>query len=165
MIRWYIFMEAERQAPAPSFRLRSTLGHPVGLDDYRQTTNLVLLFASSLDSPAFLEALSGFQARRLAYLAEATAVLAILPGTEAELQPLASQLGGQIPLLADREGKVRAIYASLVGELRADDDDLLFVLDRYGAPVVALATGEAGDPEIHKEILDWLTYSEIKCPE
>ncbi len=164
---WYIFSETDRQDRAPDFRLESSRGGWVSLDDYRQTTNLVLFFPRDVEcgeGSACQEALQGFIAHEVEYSAESTVVLAIFPSPVAALAGVSAEIGGQIPLLADPAGKTRRAYADLLNP-EQEGRDLLFVLDRFGAPIVALAEGEAADPAIHTEVVDWLTYAEIKCPE
>lgn len=164
---WYIFSETDRQDRAPDFRLQSSWGGWASLDDYRQTTNLVLFFPQTPqcgEGSACLEALRGFMAHRAEYRAESAIVLAVFPASLGALAGVDARIDGQLPLLADPEGKTRRAYADLLNP-EQEGRDLLFVLDRFGAPMVALAEGEVSDPEIHQEIVDWLTYAEIKCPE
>jgi hypothetical protein len=42
---------------------------------------------------------------------------------------------------------------------------LFFVLDRYGAPYAATVANEPGDEDLHTELLEWLDYIELQCPE
>jgi hypothetical protein len=74
------------------------------------------------------------------------------------------------PVLADQEGIARARYADLVGvgpEAPGSDHSpiMLFVLDRYGAPYAATVLDEPDDPELQVDLLEWLDFIEIQCPE
>jgi hypothetical protein len=42
---------------------------------------------------------------------------------------------------------------------------MLFVLDRYGAPYAALTGPELDDPGLQQEVLEWLAFIEVQCPE
>lgn len=67
-------------------------------------------------------------------------------------------------LLADPEGETRGAYTALLPDGTAGDA-LLFVLDRYGAPYAALSCPEAGELAIQQEVLEWLAFIEVQCPE
>lgn len=66
-------------------------------------------------------------------------------------------------MLADPENKVRCRYLELMPG--GSQENVVFVIDRYGAPYAALAGAEAGDPAVHEEILEWLGFIGIQCPE
>jgi hypothetical protein len=67
-------------------------------------------------------------------------------------------------VLADPENKVRRSYLELMPD-GSQEGNVVFVIDRYGAPYAALAGAEAGDPAVHEEILEWLAFIGIQCPE
>ena len=80
------------------------------------------------------------------------------------------------PVLADPGGRVRQAYAGLMDEsLVNEGDTLLFVLDVYGAPYSAYvsalgsALGSAQDglysPALHEDVLKWLEFIGMQCPE
>ena len=162
-MRWHSFAEGDRWRPAPAFRLASAEGRLIALSDYRGRANLVLFFAHSAECPACRAALESFIARQADYRQQEAEVVIVLPTPE-EAAALRSKLALPFPLLADPDGATRQAYARLLNST-GEGDAMLFVLDRYGAPFVAAIAGEPDDPMLHGEILDWLAFIEMQCPE
>ncbi len=164
-MEWHIFPENERRSPAPAFRLPSNRGKPFALDDNRGWGNLVLFFAHGKECPACQAALQEFAARRLEYGAVDAQVVPILPQTAAEI----AGMPYPFPVVADPQGTARRQYAELVGvdgtAAEADGPVLFFVLDRYGAAYAAAVLHEPEDPELQPELLEWLDFIELQCPE
>ena len=158
---WYAFPESARRHIAPGFSLPSSRGHPVSLTDYRGRSNLVLLFAHGADCPACWQAVESFATHRDAYRAQGTEVLVVCPAS-AEEASLPSPDGLQV--LRDPEGTVRRAYAALLPGA-SPEDALLFVLDRYGAPYAAVACPEPDEASLRPEVLEWLAFIEVQCPE
>jgi hypothetical protein len=42
---------------------------------------------------------------------------------------------------------------------------MVFVIDRYGAPYAAVVGADPADPGLHAELLEWLSFIELQCPE
>ncbi len=160
------FPGAQRRSPAPSFRLDSAQGEPVGLADYRDRANLVLFFADGVDDETLRQVMDNFQERQDDYHAQNSDVLAIVNVTEERMSALAEAKGAQFPgLLADPDGSTRRAYAHLLPDETEGEGALFFVLDRYGAPHVAFLSDRPDDPAIQDEFLDWLFGIELECPE
>ncbi len=162
-MRWFRFSHIQRDRPTPPFRLPSSQGEPVSPADYLGRSNLVLLFLPGLDSPGCRRALEHFAAHRQEYEEQATQILAIFSGPGAE-SVLKEGRDFPFPLLADPEGDVRQAYAALLPE-PVGAEPMVFVLDRYRGPLAALVSPELENPAIHREILQWLMFVEIQCPE
>ncbi len=165
-MQWHIFREDLRRSPAPSFRLPTNQGKSFSPDDQRGWGNLVLFFAHDRSCPICQAALQEFAARRIEYGAVEAKVVPILPSSAAQVAALTYPF----PVLADPDGIARARYAGLVGmEERsagsAHDPVMFFVLDRYGAPYAAGVLDEPDDPDLQAELLEWLDFIEIQCPE
>ncbi len=158
---WYPFPEGLRRKPAPHFRLLSRAGEPVTLADYRGQFNLVLFFAHGIDCAGCRVAVENFIAHGAGYRAEASQVLVIAPAG-ADRAPASSI--PEVIVLTDPGGQARRTYAALLPDSSAGHV-LLFVLDRYGAPYAALACSEAGDAAIQQQVLEWLAFIEMECPE
>lgn len=162
-MEWFRFSHLRRDQPAPGFRLPSAQGGLVAPSDYHGRQNLVLLFLPDLDCPECRAALENFVAHRREYEEQAAQVLVILTGPDAEaVLGQAKEL--PFPVLADPDGTVRQAYAALLPS-PVGEEPLVFVLDRYRGPQVALAGRDLDDPSLHREILKWLTFFEIQCPE
>ena len=165
-MQWHIFTEDRRRSPAPSFRLPSSQGKPFSPDDQRGWANLVLFFAHDRSCQRCQAALQEFAARRIEYGAVEAKVIPILPNSAAQVAALTYPF----PVLADLEGTARARYAELVGVDASASSArhgrvMLFVLDRYGAPYAAAVLEEPDDPELQVDLLEWLDFIEIQCPE
>ncbi len=161
-MEWFSFSPIQRDRPAPAFRLPSSLGRPVALSDYRERGNLVLIFLPGLDAGS-RAALQNFAADMQEYEHWAARVLVIISGPGAE-SALEEAMAYPFPVLADPEGTVRKAYTALRPDL-ALEEPMVFVLDRYGGPYAALAPSDLNDPALRQEILRWLTFIEIQCPE
>lgn len=159
---WYVFPEGARRRVAPGLRLPSSQGRPIALADYRGRANLVLLFAHGADCSACQQAVEGFATHREAYRAQGAEVLVVFPATTAE--PSIPSLDGGLQALLDPKGEARQAYAALLPEA-SPEDVLLFVLDRYGAPYAAVACPEPDEAALRPEVLEWLAFIEVQCPE
>jgi peroxiredoxin len=163
---WILFDEADRRSPVPNFRLDSVMGRKVSLDDYRGRDNLVVFFAHASNCRACRLALWDFAARRREYDSQEAVILAIIPEPVNRLVVDQDLVELPFPVLTDRDGVARSKLTGLMAEeLVSDEDSLIFVLDRYGAPYSALIETEINDPALHKEILKWLEYIGMQCPE
>lgn len=162
-MEWFRFSHLRRDRPAPDFRLPSAQGVPVAPSDYYGRHNLVLLFLPGLDCPKCRAALEIFAAHRREYEEQAARVLVILTGPDAEIA-LGRVEGVPFPVLADPDGTVRRAYTALL-PAPVGEEILVFVLDRYRGPQVALVGPDPDDLSLHREILKWLTFFEIQCPE
>ena len=160
-MEWYAFPEDLRRRPAPGFRLPSSQGRLISLADYRGRSNLVLFFIHGADCAACCRAVEMFAGHRADFRAQAAKVLVVSPGTT---DGMPAPLDAGLLVLADPAGEMRRAYAALLPEGGAGDVPL-FVLDRYGAPYAALACPEANAPALQREVLEWLAFSEIPCPE
>ncbi len=161
-MEWFSFSHTRRDRRAPAFRLPSSLGRPVALSDYHERGNLVLIFLPGMDA-GYRSALWNLAADLGEYEHWAARVLVILSGPDAT-SALKDAGSYPFPVLADREGTVRQAYAALL-PVPPGEKPIVFVLDRYGGPYAALAPADLDDPDLRKEILRWLTFIEIQCPE
>jgi len=163
-MEWFDFSHIQRERPAPSFRLESSQGESVVLSDYRGRKNLVLFFLVELDCSWCRAALQNFADRQREYQERVAQVLVVVSGPAAQLA-LEEAEAYPSPVLADPEGTARQAYAAILPAPVRDNEPLVFVLDRYGAPYAALICPEPGDPTLQREILEWLDFIEFQCPE
>ena len=136
------------------------------LHDFREDCNLVVFFTHDQDCQACVNVMRGFVDYQADYQAEDARVVAIFPETITELTT--DHFLSTLPLviLSDPQGATRNRYANLMDEsLVAENDSLLFVLDRYGAPYTAVVGAELDDPTLHEEVVKWLRFIGMQCPE
>jgi peroxiredoxin len=170
---WVRFDEQDRQIRAPDFCLNSIIGDTVCLDDFYELTNLVIIFLLDINSKDCQNALSNFARRKNDYKRFQSSVVFIFPQTLQEINRairlnLSPKVVEKSPslILSDPYDKIRRAYNGLMSETLIKDNDVtLFVLDSFGSPYTALISKDLDDHEIHTEILSWLQYIEIQCPE
>jgi peroxiredoxin len=171
---WVRFDEQDRQSRAPDFCLNSVAGDAVCLDDFYEMSNVVLMFLLDINSKDCQKALSSFAQRTSDYKRHQSSVVFIFPQTLQEMR-VALNMNLSLPevlekspllILSDPYNKIRQAYNGLMDKtLIKDNDATLFVLDSFGSPYTALISKNLADHEIHTEILSWLQYIEIQCPE
>jgi peroxiredoxin len=171
---WIRFDEQDRRTSAPSFCLSSYLEERVCLHDLYEKNNLVIVFMHDLDCQDCDPTINAFAERELEYRGQESQVLIIIPngiqerGTSTRIEGFlaapSEEMGAR--LLFDPGGVTRRAYAELMSsELVDEDDNILFVLDAYGAPYTAVIAKHFNNGDIHNEVLSWLQYINIQCPE
>jgi peroxiredoxin len=171
---WIRFDEQDRRTSAPPFCLSSNLGERVCLQDPYEKNNLVIVFLHAIDCTDCDSTLNAFSERNMDYRSQESQVLIIITtgdqekgtstGNESFTAELPEQMGAR--LLFDPGGVTRQTYAELMSaDLVDEDDNILFVLDAYGAPYTAGIAKHFNNGDIHKEVLSWLQYINIQCPE
>jgi peroxiredoxin len=161
-MRWINLSGSENSIRAPYFRLLSASGEPYHLDQFRGRYNLILFFGHSLQCPACYEMLRQFSVLRDDYLDRNAKVLSIWSQDEALIMPTKKMIDFPIILLDDQQITRRLYYDFIASEDR--QDAMIFVMDRFGSPFAA-AVGDEFDITIHDEILNWLDFIELQCPE
>lgn len=150
---------------APGFELRLLDGRTVTHRRYRYRSNLVLIFADggegALDRTALRDLQSLASAADL-FGAENGKMLAVI-GRPSDAVP---NIGGtpDLDVATDPGSKLRQAYAS---RLRVADrgQASLYILDRYGAPFAVLTEAELAAESTRAEVLSWLKFVELQCPE
>ncbi len=92
-------------------------------------------------------------------------VLFVLPAPAEAVAVLQRAVPQPVLLLADESGAVRQRYAALLATPPPTEASLFFVLDRFQAPFAALATDDPTVPALADEVLEWLEFIEVQCPE
>ncbi len=143
----------------PDVRLRQADGTLLPLVRFRQRRNLVIvLLGPDADGPgqALLQELS--QARP-AIQAEAAELLAVTTASPQEARALSRRLGTS--LLVDPEG---ALHRAALGPGAPDQGTPgVLVVDRYGE-IYAVLRPDPEPPRV-ADILEWLRFIELQCPE
>ncbi|NLG73692.1 MAG: redoxin domain-containing protein [Chloroflexi bacterium] len=167
---WIRFDEDDRMQPGPGFCLPSTWEREICLSDTYEQFSLVVFFPHDKHCPGCREVLEGFAEREQAYRDQESRILAIFPelleklATDEALQSLG------FPVLSDEDGEVRSAYACLVdASLIGPEDSFIYLLDAYGAPYIAVAAPDADRVtpagELHEDLLSWLQFIGLQCPE
>ena len=112
----------------PDFSLPSTSGRPIRISDFRQRSNLVLVFVAPADREAVRPLFTRLQAARGDFSSESAELLAVLPAPLAELERLKDEAGLEFPLLSDERGLTHRFLL----DDAADPRTSIYIADRYG---------------------------------
>lgn len=142
------------------FSLPSTLGHPIRISDFRNRVNLVVMICAPQSIEALYPILADLNLVNSELVTENTQALVVLPVSLDEAEQLHDEFSLTYPLMADADGKVTREM------IQVHQPGLeMYILDRYGE-IYAVERIETGGhlPE-SREILDWVRFMEIQCPE
>ncbi len=142
----------------PPIRLLGTEGRPLSLAAFRQRRNLVIVLLGGQLSPreeAFLRALVQEEP---AIRGETAELLLVTTAPPEGAQALSHRLGR--PLWTDPKA---ALHRALLGGETPDTGLGVLVVDRYGEIYAVHRPGD-GPPRV-EEILEWLRFIELQCPE
>lgn len=140
-----------------AFTLPDATGQPVQVWQYRQRSNVLLFFHHGRDCAACEAFLHVLAAHLEIYRQEETAVLAIGPDEPASNQQIAARLGHPFPLLSDPAGRVIAQQGLAL--------PALIIADRWGEIWAAWLGGTTHQFPSEQDIVQWLSFIEIQCPE
>lgn len=145
----------------PDATLPTRDGERLSLERYRSRNPLVVLMLGAGDIPERGAALlATLAAARDEIAAEGGEVLAVIPG---EPERTEREWRWPFPLLIDREG---ALHRRLGAIDEAGQSVMaLFVTDRFREIYADLRPDEPGWPASARDVLEWLTFVEIQCPE
>ncbi len=159
---WIILNQSENESRAPNFYLNSSHGKSNPLDQFRGRFNLVLVFGHSLHCKPCDSLARQFKFIQDEYVQRNAKVLWIY--SQSEITKVLPNRFSDFPMMffGPSDG-VRRMYGNLI---KTDNfhSFMIFILDRYGAPFVAKVQDEH-DWNIHHEILEWLDFIEMQCPE
>jgi hypothetical protein len=165
---WVRFDVEDRSLPAPDFCLPEPGGDAqVCRSDFRGRCSLALFFSPVNQSASFIDALERIGSQVEAYQSGGAQVLVVFSSEEEARNGAAwMESTSGASALIDRDGSARTAYAGLmVDELTTESDALLFVLDEFGAPYAVLVGAEKAGESLNDEVLSWLQFIDLQCPE
>jgi hypothetical protein len=163
---WVRFEEEDRYTPAPDFCLPADDRMTVCLRDFRGDCKLLVYFPSEQDTEGARHVLEGFLKRLPELLAEETRLIIIHSGKNGEIIPTPGRAGSSLIYLEDQTGSVKGNYAGLMdSSLVQPGDGMLYVLDQYGAPYTAVVRPEREGDSLFGDVLKWLEFIAVQCPE
>jgi peroxiredoxin len=144
----------------PDFSLPSTLGRPIRVSDFRNRTNLVVIFSNPEQLEAILPCLAELDQAAPELIEENTQVILVLPIALERAENLKDRFDLNFPILADEHGHV---IDDLIHVHQPGTE--VYILDRYGEifAVERIETADRFPPA--NEIIDWVRFIEIHCPE
>ncbi len=150
--------------PAPSFKLPTSGGNVISLDDFRGKQIVVLFFYPQADTPGCTTQACGFRDALADYDKANIAILGISPDPVEDVEKFASKFALNFPLLADTDHSIAEKYGVWVeknnyGKKYWGVARTTFVIDKKG---VIARVFEKVKPEGHEqEVLTWLRASPI----
>jgi hypothetical protein len=134
----------------------------IALDDYYEKGSLVLLFIPENLAANELSVVNDINEQLNRIEGENAHLIGIFPQSFADLQ---TNQHPSFPILINTHNSLRESYTDLVAPgLIGEKDIMLFILDTYGAPYVCLVEQKHGE-NIIDELLSWLLFINIQCPE
>jgi peroxiredoxin len=146
----------------PVFRLPTVHGSKIDLTDFRQRRNVIVLLLGKDPNSAARQLLAALAQNHALFGEENTVILAVLAGTAAAALHLHQQLALPFALLVDAE---QAVHQRVPGSRNPPVTPLVYILDRAGVVVASYADANAVAPPTADELLAWVRYLELRCPE
>jgi peroxiredoxin len=153
---------ARRGEIFPGFMLSMPDGSPVELERYRGRNNLILIFAGNVLGRAgptspLLEELVALSAELAAEVAQVLVVVASRSAVASQGDP------GPFPILVDSDAHIhRRVGAT---DAAGQPAPALFVTDRFREIYATYVSAEGSALPSAKEVMDWLRFINIQCPE
>ena len=147
----------------PDFVLLTREGTSVRISDYRGKRNLVLIFCGAGISGPVRSLLRDVSESYREFAAEEVELFAVVQGADYKDEDL--DRGGTLafPFLLDRLGHVHDLFGAPASA--QDLFPLAGIVDRYGELRHVSRVGDPGGPFGAHEILDWVRYINLECPE
>ena len=147
----------------PDYIFTTLAGRRVPLSSHDRRYSLVMVFADGASCAPCTSLLAGLARRYEEFKSVHGEVLAVVHRSleEASALTLSERLPFQV--VVDADGEVHRT----VGAVAADGGVplVVYVTDRYGYIYQVFRVAEGEDAPTPDEILDWLQYIDIECPE
>jgi peroxiredoxin Q/BCP len=146
-------------AKAPAFKLPTSTGKSISLNDYAGKKNIVLFFYPKADTPGCTTEACGFRDATTDYTKANAVVLGISPDPVEDVTKFAQKFHFDFPLLADTDHAIAEKYGvwvekNMYGKKYWGVARTTFIIDKTGKIAHVF---EKVKPEGHdKEVLTWL---------
>ncbi len=147
----------------PNLILQDEQGSQVQIQDYRQRSNLILVFSGEPIGAGFQQLLEGLSRRYPDIRFEKAEALAILDGTHMDLAKLQAGQDYPFPLLLDPGGEAHR-EAGAVGA-GGQPVFTVLVLDRYCEIYALFRMDGSTERPSAQALIEWLEYIELQCDE
>jgi mycoredoxin-dependent peroxiredoxin len=145
------------------FTLTSTLGQEISISDYRGRSNLVLVFAAGgVGNPDF-KILAEIAADHNRFQDEQTQVVAIMQCTQEKAARIKQEANLPFPLLVDADGRIHRSAGAT--DKSGHPTTAIYITDRFGEVFAVYRVAEGQTKPSAQEIIKWLTFINIQCPE
>lgn len=143
----------------PDIVLGLTDSKPVRPSDFKGRSNLVLILAGATGD----ELLAAIARRHRDFTEGTGLVIAVLRCSPAEAERLKRRNGWPFFVLADPDGKSHERLGAADAE--GHDAIAIYVTDRWGEIYLASRTVHGDSRPEEGDILEWLTFIDLQCPE
>ncbi len=140
----------------PDIVLGSTDSKPVRPSDFKGRSNLILTLAGATGD----ELLEAIARRHRDFTEETGLVIAVLRCSPGEAERLKRRNGWPFLVLADPDGKSHQRLGA-----ERHDATATYVTDRWGEIYLARRTGHGDARPEEDDILEWLKFINLQCPE
>jgi peroxiredoxin len=155
----------KRGQPLPELAGAAVDGTKIRISDFRGRKNIVLVFSGRESTGRGQELIRALGARYGEIQEETAEIVLVVAGPIDEARRLESDAQLPFPILADEHNKLhRAIGAVEIGEDHDEPVAAVCIADRYGDVYFAQLCSDAACSSA-EDILDWLEFIEIQCPE
>jgi len=145
----------------PDFTLTSTLGRAIHLSDYRGHANLVLIFSD--DNPETTQLMSDVAGHYAELKDEKTDVLAIVRAIPRQAVERTYAAAVPYPVLIDVDGSIHRRFGAV--DFHGSDSSAVYITDLFGEVSAVYRTQDGQPLPTVADILDWLAFINIQCPE
>ena len=143
----------------PDATLQTRDGDTITLDTFRPKWDLVMVMLGADDvPPEIAQLLDGLAAARAEVEAEDGKVLAVSASVSS-----ISDWHWPFPLLLDAEGHVHQRAGAV--DAAGRPSPAIFTTDHYREIYGVMRPGESTWPTMAKDVIDWLVFANIQCPE
>lgn len=145
----------------PDFELPTECGCPMRLSDLRGRSDAVIVFTDdrSVTEKLLVEVADHY----VAFKNEEAAVIAVIRGSTEECARLRERLRLPFAVLPDFSGSVYRLVGA--NDNQGHAAAALYVTDRYGEVFASFRTRDGQTLPSVSEILEWLEFVNIQCPE
>lgn len=161
---WINTSPSLRWRTAPDFNLSSISGIDLSLSSFWYRSNIVIFFVDQNLGLDRREAWASLVQLNEDIQNENGKLVVIQAGPQDMPAGISGLEGKPFPILFDRGGSVREKYEAVLPDFNKGGV-LLLVLDRYGAIFSAYRTQDLAVPLPAGEVVDWLNFIDLQCPE
>ncbi len=147
----------------PELTLLSSGGERVRPSDHRGRRNLILVFCGPGDSGFVRRLLREFSQIHPEFVNEESQVMAIVQGPLSRAQQLRQSDSLPFPVLADESGRAHLLVGASGPEKRSAP--AIYVIDRFGEIRHVIRAEPSGAASTAGEVLGWVRYISLECPE
>src|SRR5690348_10819450 len=147
----------------PDFALLSAKGARIRVSDFRGKCNIVLIFCGAGRSESVRSLVRQVSELYAEFAAEETEVFTVVRGAGREAEDLDRSCAPTFPVLVDNDGHAHDLFSTRSSA--RDSLPYVFIVDRYGEMRHALHGAESQASYPARDILEWVRYINLECPE